>query len=73
MYSAFKHTLNGVKHRISFKVPSRNAVLHHVEHGMHSVYFGAVALEGHGLYATAGGILFVLVILNYFFHYDAGM
>lgn len=73
MYSAFKHSLSVVARRVNFKMPDRNRTLHHVEHGMHSVYFGAVALEGHGIYAMAGGILFLLVIANYFFHYDAGI
>lgn len=36
----------------------------------HVAYFGVVALEAHGFYAFIGGILGVLLILNFIGHFD---
>ena len=38
--------------------------------GIHSLYFLAVAIEGHGFYAMAGGVLAVLAVLNVFLHFE---
>lgn len=55
---------------ISIRMPMRNELLHKSHTGIHSVYFGLVFLEGHGLYAFTGGVLCMLTILNWFLHYD---
>lgn len=31
---------------------------------IHTLYFGAVFMEGHGIYATAGGIMAVFTIVS---------
>ena len=38
--------------------------------GIHSLYFMAVAIEGHGYYAMCGGVLAVLAVLNVFLHFE---
>lgn len=38
--------------------------------GIHSLYFMAVAVEGHGYYAMCGGVLAILSVLNVFLHFD---
>lgn len=38
--------------------------------GVHSLYFTAVAIEGHGFYATCGGVLAVLAVLNIFLKFE---
>jgi len=38
---------------------------YHVGHGTgHLVYFGAVFMEGHGIYATMGGFLLITSLLG---------
>lgn len=61
-----KDKFNGAR----LRWPDRNHVLHHTFHGMHGVYFGSVFLQGHGVYAIAGGIMVVLIGLNYVLHFD---
>lgn len=39
-------------------------------HGTHALYFGAVFVEGHGVYAMAGGMLLLLTVANWFFHFE---
>lgn len=42
----------------------------HCFHFSHIGYFAAVAVEGHGYYASMAGILFVLSLLNAWFHFE---
>jgi hypothetical protein len=56
--------------RCKLRPISSTSILHHVFHGMHGVYFGAVFLEAHGFYAITGGAMLVLLVLNYFLHFD---
>lgn len=39
-------------------------LFHAGEHVAHSIYFLAVAIEGHGVYATMGGVLFFMTVLG---------
>jgi hypothetical protein len=55
---------------MTFRKPHVDDTLRHVFHGLHGVYFGSVFLEGHGVYAMASGGLLVLLVLNYFLHFD---
>lgn len=63
------HAWLATKH-VAIRVPSIDDGLRHTTHGLHSVYFGSVALEGHGLYAMAGGGLLLLGVVNYFLHFE---
>jgi hypothetical protein len=54
----------------TFRIPSKQVILGRFSHCVHVTYFGAVALEGHGIYATAGGLMCILVILNFFLHFE---
>lgn len=40
----------------------------HAFHAAHCSYFAAVFVEGHGLYASMGGALFILSILAVIYH-----
>lgn len=55
--------------RIRFRIPERNDVLHRAHNGIHTGYFALVFIEGHGLYAVAGGALCALSIANFFLHF----
>lgn len=56
--------------KLKLKLPERNKALHHTAHGLHATYLGAGAIAGHGLESIACGGLLVLVIINYFLHFD---
>jgi hypothetical protein len=45
---------------------------HVTNHGFHLAYLGAVFIEGHGLYASAAGLLFVTVVISLFFGFSEG-
>lgn len=38
----------------------------------HVVYFGAVFIEAHGVYAYAGGALLLFTVVDYVFHLHIG-
>lgn len=40
-------------------------LLHDGEHMLHIAYCGLIYMEGHGLYAVAGGALGVVVAINF--------
>lgn len=44
--------------------------LHSTFHGTHALYFGAVFIEGHGVYAVAGGALLLMTVANWFIHFE---
>ncbi len=54
----------------SIKIPhpeiSKHAVLVRSHKFAHLVYYGAVAVEGHGVYAVAGGALLLFTCLAFF-------
>lgn len=54
---------------IHFRIPDRNDLLHRAHNGIHTSYFALVFVEGHGLYAMAGGALCLLSIANFFLHF----
>lgn len=49
---------------IRHKTARVHAILHHGEHWTHAVYCGVLYVEGHGVYATVGGVLGALVVVN---------
>lgn len=57
-------------HLPQWRVPTRNELLGRAHKTVHTAYFALVFVEGHGLYAMAGGSLFVLAIADFFLHYD---
>jgi hypothetical protein len=59
MFNRIKDFRNDVKHK-----PAVRHVAHFGETWVHVAYCGALFVEGHGVYATAGGILGVLVVIN---------
>lgn len=58
------------RNRIAFRVPHVDDFCRHATHGLHCSYFGAAALEGHGMYAIFAGALLVLGIADYFLHFE---
>lgn len=57
-------------HLPRLRVPARNELLGKAHKGIHTAYFALVYIEGHGMYAMAGGSLFVLAVLDFFLHYE---
>lgn len=57
-------------HLPKWRVPTRNEMLARSHKLIHTSYFGLVYLEGHGLYAAAGGSLFLLAVAEMFLHYE---
>lgn len=56
---------------MKFRLPkTRNEALERGHKLVHTIYFGAVFVEGHGYYAIAGGTLCILTIANYFLHFE---
>jgi hypothetical protein len=55
--------------RLQFHKPSAHKLGAHAYVGGHLGYFISVAFEGHGYYALFGGFMFVMVLLNCFFHF----
>lgn len=53
-----------------FRIPSRNELLARSHKGFHTAYFALVYIEGHGLYAITGGLLFLLAVLDFFLHFE---
>lgn len=51
-------------------LPTRNELLAKAHKSVHTAYFALVYIEGHGMYAMAGGSLFVLAIADFFLHYE---
>jgi hypothetical protein len=66
MFALAKAVFSG--HSVRFHVPSVSHLLHKGEHVVHMGYFGLVAMEAHGSYRYAAGVLLVMSVLGLFFH-----
>lgn len=53
-----------------FRIPEKHEVLHRSYKAGHTSYFALVFFEGHGLYASIGGILALLCIADFFLHFE---
>lgn len=53
-----------------FHIPTKIELMGHSYKVGHTSYFAFVFLEGHGYYALIGGFLFVLSVLDVFFHFE---
>ena len=53
-----------------FRIPAKHEVLHRSYKGAHTSYFMLVFIEGHGMYAMAGGLLFLLSLADFFLHFE---
>lgn len=56
--------------KVSLRVPDKKRVLYHSAHAVHGTYLSAAFLHGSGIEAYACGGLLLLLILNYFLHFD---
>lgn len=52
------------------RIPTMHELCHRSYKLGHTSYFGFVFLEGHGIYATIGGGLFILAFLDLFLHFE---
>lgn len=55
---------------LKFVWPTKAILYERAHKGFHTFYFAAVAVEGHGYYAIAGGSLFLLAVLDFFLHFE---
>lgn len=55
---------------LKFVWPTKTILYERAHKGFHTFYFAAVAVEGHGYYAIAGGSLFLLAVLDFFLHFE---
>jgi len=56
--------------RIRFRIPAKHDLLHRSYKAGHTSYFMLVFIEGHGMYAMAGGLLFLLSLADFFLHFE---
>ena len=62
--------LASLARRAHFRIPAKHEVLHRSYKGAHTSYFMLVFIEGHGMYAMAGGLLFLLSLADFFLHFE---
>lgn len=65
-----KHPILCSLRKTSIRPPDKKRVLFHGAHVVHGTYLSAAFLHGSGIEAYACGALLLLLVANYFIHFD---